>query len=776
MVFQLYNGAVYDFVVQSEEGSKSPTVFRNLLLTLPVKDVKENSPKEETEALNKVLNVLRCRFARLQRRQQAKKWFQSNPSARAEVFFDLNDFPVLIREHESQSSGLSQRTDSQRSTLELEVPSHGAEQVEEEENADGADASEVPAKRKLLGDLQVRSQYRRTDKIYSKVLESAEEEGMEPTKFIAMLGHRASYKSDRRVASQFQNIVEGKSGPQEVDLELAIFLKSHLQIGRDLYTDLRLLLKDKVIFPPMHRLNENIGSFLPDLSFTENTLHSDLKETLFVTVRRALLASISPDSDTAGQVKSLGLIAKVRMGIDGSGNHSVFNTESTLAEGVTASHVVVGGFTVLSLQVDDLFSPRIYSDPSPCNAESERPLFLQTGRETTEVMARMMAKIDPVVDQLCRSQSSVPCDELGNVQVQFEVEMSQLDGKALQTISGLGGAYCTACTVMEKDAKVPQRISEGFSLDRNIADLHQLFDTLRNEDDTITTVAGDYCRRFGLTHKPQTEHLEILHNFPITHSYIRVLSHFENLIYRVNGNVRKMGKGQRLSDLEKKRVLDAKNLFRERAQKGPLHLKIDCPDSCGAGGSTDTAELARKFFRVENIVHILDLVEGRRQEKESIRVLHRQFSVILRVVSSKQRQVDVDSFQQLCTETYLFLVQEFPWATVPSSIHRLLGHSADRIRLNEGHGLGLYSEEALESMHKYVRRFKVRLARPNSLENNLRDTFKQLWVRSDPVIRSKRRILECSLCSKEGHTRRSCPDKKVREKSSYDELVEEFFL
>ena len=74
--------------------------------------------------------------------------------------------------------------------------------------------------------------------------------------------------------------------------------------------------------------------------------------------------------------------------------------------------------------------------------------------------------------------------------------------------------------------------------------------------------------------------------------HIRVMSLFEGFIYRINGNVRQMGRGQRLSVLQKNRIKEAKNEFRIAA-KGSLNLKIDCPDSYGAGGSSDTAEMAR---------------------------------------------------------------------------------------------------------------------------------------------------------------------------------------
>jgi hypothetical protein len=123
----------------------------------------------------------------------------------------------------------------------------------------------------------------------------------------------------------------------------------------------------------------------------------------------------------------------------------------------------------------------------------------------------------------------------------------------------------------------------------------------------------------------------------------------------------------------------------------------------------------------------------------------KNFAVILRIVSSKERLVDVNAFEQLCIETTLVLVEAFPWASFPQSVHRVLAHLAERIRSNGGHGLGLYSEEGLEGLHKYVRRFKERLSRKNSLKDNLTDTFGHLWIRSDLIIRSKRRVLECSI-------------------------------
>ena len=144
------------------------------------------------------------------------------------------------------------------------------------------------------------------------------------------------------------------------------------------------------------------------------------------------------------------------------------------------------------------------------------------------------------------------------------------------------------------------------------------------------------------------------------------------------------------------------------------------------------------------------------EEKASLKKLHCNFSVILRVISSKANEIDTETFEDFCISTYLLLTQSFPWASVPQSIHRILAHSAERIRINDNFGLGSLSEEGLESTHKLIRRFRSLLARKTSLSDNLRDVFKHLWTRSDPIVRGFARTLHCTKCDSLGHSKRSC--------------------
>ncbi len=159
-----------------------------------------------------------------------------------------------------------------------------------------------------------------------------------------------------------------------------------------------------------------------------------------------------------------------------------------------------------------------------------------------------------------------------------------------------------------------------------------------------------------------------------------------------------------------------------------------------------------------------------------MRKLHENFSIVLRVISSKSKEVKVESFEDFCISTYLHLAQSFPWASIPQSIHRILAHSPERIKMNDNFGLGSLSEEGLEATHKLDRRFRSLLARKTSLSDNLRDVFKHLWIRSDPVIRGFGRVFQCSHCNQKGHTKRSCPERQSGCTTEDDSKVEMFFV
>ena len=88
------------------------------------------------------------------------------------------------------------------------------------------------------------------------------------------------------------------------------------------------------------------------------------------------------------------------------------------------------------------------------------------------------------------------------------------------------------------------------------------------------------------------------------------------------------------------------------------------------------------------------------------------------------------------------VVECFPWGIVSPSVHRILGHSHEVFRMNNGFGLGDMSEEGLEALKKLVREFRKIGARKDSTENNFTNCFNHLWDRLRTTIVEMERVIK----------------------------------
>jgi hypothetical protein len=71
-----------------------------------------------------------------------------------------------------------------------------------------------------------------------------------------------------------------------------------------------------------------------------------------LTLQRVLQSIVVEGTDLAQDVQDKGLVAKFIVGLDASGNHAVYNTSSTLAAGVDTTHIIVVGFSLISIKID----------------------------------------------------------------------------------------------------------------------------------------------------------------------------------------------------------------------------------------------------------------------------------------------------------------------------------------------------------------------------------------------------------------------------------------
>ena len=183
-------------------------------------------------------------------------------------------------------------------------------------------------------------------------------------------------------------------------------------------------------------------------------------------------------------------------------------------------------------------------------------------------------------------------------------------------------------------------------------------------------------------------------------------------------------------------------------------IRIDFPNS--QGGTSTTGNVARQCFypKCEEPSNYLRrtltlLPNGCR---DSFATIHSNLGVIIRVYNS-DKMINEESFETICKDTYLLILDHYPWANVTPTLHKVLVHSCELMaRYNEGRGMKVYSEEGLESCNKHIRRYLELLARKTNFEDNICDVFfVRLLCQSNYVSFLQRKYIEQKHKQEIGH-------------------------
>lgn len=130
-------------------------------------------------------------------------------------------------------------------------------------------------------------------------------------------------------------------------------MKEHCQVGCSVYTDLQMLLRGGVEFPSWLKMTQEISTFLSSVEPWENGIMANLEQAVDLTIQRVVQSTVEEGSELIQSIRNNGLVAKFIMGLDGSGNHAVYNSASTLADGVDSTHIIVIGFALIYIKIDE---------------------------------------------------------------------------------------------------------------------------------------------------------------------------------------------------------------------------------------------------------------------------------------------------------------------------------------------------------------------------------------------------------------------------------------
>ena len=418
---------------------------------------------------------------------------------------------------------------------------------------------------------------------------------------------------------------------------------------------------------------------------------------------------------------------------------------------------------------------KIWNEPSPSSPDAARPILLVLGKEDKDLLHKIVPPVDAEMKEL-QSSGVKLFDAAREFYLMLEFHRTMNDGKMQKLLLGRGGAFCILCAYSDEEAVQENNIKEGFEIGNvDIEALHALYDDLA-VDGEVQCNRGDYCERVGLTQSPIST--LAIQTFPILHALLRGLDYCLKIVYKLKAGVTAWIQNSK----QKERVDVAKRKVQEYI-KTKTGMTVDKPDPVGAGGTTTTGNIARNllFHPAKRQVLVECVPEKSRKDGRCDRNVFNEFitnlSVILKAVSSR-RNVNIEELDHLCKETSLLIVTHWPTFRFTPSMHQILAHSAALIDANDSTGLGVFSEEPLEHNNKNLRKYRESLARKTSQSANLSDVLTRLWIKSDPIIRCHRQIVNCSFCGEE-HNVRSCPRKQVMHSSCLsfeDHLLSSIFL
>ena len=271
-------------------------------------------------------------------------------------------------------------------------------------------------------------------------------------------------------------------------------------------------------------------------------------------------------------------------------------------------------------------------------------------------------------------------------------KLSIADGKMVVTLSNLDGAYCIMCTRDQSECQKESVIETGFLINRSVQSITDLALSLTDHDSgDIIKEKGDYRSRMGVCGKPLTKS-DLAKNIPVCNSKIRVFEFVIELLNRYLSHKKRWTLVNKVKYTTEEQ--EQYNLVRAKLKEDlykKLAINMGDPEDMvtGAAFQIFSSDSSRKF--------LCGLIEENKHEFFSQTLLG--LCTLVKVINSEKREVNVEKVRILGQQTYLQLVNCFPWVVVSPLVHQILAHSWEIIHMTDSFGLGGLSEDGLEALN-----------------------------------------------------------------------------
>lgn len=344
-----------------------------------------------------------------------------------------------------------------------------------------------------------------------------------------------------------------------------------------------------------------------------------------------------------------------------------------------------GAHNISSLLAVSLVPLRLVSDReviwinrTPQSYRYCRPIKLSYVKETSDVVHTEVTNIEHQIERLYHTEINISNTQ--SVKVKYQMHLTMIDGKILNIITGTRSMQvCAICKATPT-----------------------MFNKLENWTNGVFQ-PDPATLQFGVS--------------PL-HSWIRFLECCLSISYRLDFKVWQV-KGPVQQQLKKKRQDAVKKALEEQ-----MGLLVDCVRAGGAGTSNNRNTARRAFSDPLKFAEILGIDEN----------LVKRFRIIL-ICTSCLLPIDPEKFGKFCFETAKVYVQNYDWFYMPQSIHKTLMHG-EQILMHSILPVGVMSEEAAESRHKFFKKDREIHSRKIGPKETMFDIYTRALGTSDPILSS----------------------------------------
>lgn len=375
------------------------------------------------------------------------------------------------------------------------------------------------------------------------------------------------------------------------------------------------------------------------------------------------------------------LVLTCSWGFDGSSGHSRYKQRfKNNLDDNNFSDENIFATTLIPLQLTTKNGKIIWYNHASQSPRFCRPVKLHFIKESTEVILSQKTEISKQIDELKIFEMVLNTDR--KVVIHFSLHLTLIDGKVLNVLTNTKSSQsCPICKSTPKNFNDPQNIS-------------------------------------GQTNKFSPDPNSLQYGISPLHAWIRSFECCLHIAYRIN--IKKW----QVRTPEEKRMLAEQKLQIQKSLHDKLGLIVDKPKTGGNGNTNDGNTARRAFQNADIFANCLQI---------DSRLVH-NLKIIL-VSLSCQLPIDVQKFEEFCISTAQLYISLYPWFPMPSTIHKMLIHSADIIRYSVL-PIGMFGEEASESRNKDYKNFRLNHSRHFSRKTNLEDLFYRVMDSSDPIVSS----------------------------------------